>query len=974
MGQPLHIKVFVSSPGDVPDERAAALKLLASLPGEAAWAGRITLQPVMWDDPQAPAPLEANRTPQAAVNWYKGRPADCDLTIVILAGRIGSPPDLYRQDGSRYQSGTVWEYEDAVAGGRKVWVFRRDPPPEIDIDDPALDEKRAQRAGIKAFVGSILAGGKGGVETYANPADFAAKLARRLATYLRARSDETGGKTGSTDTAPSPPYLIPRPDRDHDIIGRADLLDTLWADVAAGHHCSLVFLAGVGKTSVALELVRQKARVLEKFGGVLWADLGKRPERAEQLRLWAQALGIAPARLGQLDGIEEWKRAVAEAIGERRLLLVLDDVWAVKDADEFIELGANCVSLVTTRLPKVAAALSRQDAVKEVEELDDTTGLALLDHLAPHAVAAGPDDARELVASVQGLPLALVLMGKFLRRESDSSDPDRIHAAFATLREAGRRMSLSEDDEDDEDAAGSEDDSADAASNRKRKRTLRAIIEVSYAALRSDAARRALASLAIFRPKPHAFSKEMAKQICQADSKLLYQLSDMGLVENLKAAQPGKRAAASTDELVEFTAPGNYTMHRVIAEFARRQLSPEATAELHRNAVDWYRQRMEKRIEDDTAAYEDWYVYEKAEWQALKNAWLYHLAASGDTRRSMLAFLRLYFDAFWWWGYYQPFPFCQRLIREWLRRDIGPDQREGLRLLGVFQQRYPAGYEKRGRQDDWRAVEESLVALRRKLELDGAPDQIEDKDARRVRYFTDFLLAECAGYGRGERAQALTLYRAAHDQFKNKRIPWIPAWIWFYVAQYLLDEGDPAAAADYARKALAEAGEEQALAKRDPELLANIYRQLGDLTLAAREGDAALQHYRRAAFHAFIFQAVPEDADTYTVDFYREITGRIATQIAACHAAGQTRGRELAEALRAYFEPWWQTHPKPGPGLDEALQSMDTATLEACIFPAVPTAEKVIEAAADFAKQVKAVLPALRAGAAIAGDPVVGDS
>ena len=112
---------------------------------------------VAWDDEHAAAPMDARETPQASVNRYTGRPADCDLTLVILWSRIGTrlPPGLTRPDGSRYESGTVWEYEDALAADKPVFVYRRTEKPKIDLDDAEFDKKRAQYAAVKAFVGQF---------------------------------------------------------------------------------------------------------------------------------------------------------------------------------------------------------------------------------------------------------------------------------------------------------------------------------------------------------------------------------------------------------------------------------------------------------------------------------------------------------------------------------------------------------------------------------------------------------------------------------------------------------------------------------------------------------------------------------------------------------------------------------------------------------------------------------------------------
>ena len=47
----------------------------------------------------------------------------------------------------------MWEYEDALAAGKPVFVYRRMEKPKIDLDDADFDQKRAQYAAVKAFIG-----------------------------------------------------------------------------------------------------------------------------------------------------------------------------------------------------------------------------------------------------------------------------------------------------------------------------------------------------------------------------------------------------------------------------------------------------------------------------------------------------------------------------------------------------------------------------------------------------------------------------------------------------------------------------------------------------------------------------------------------------------------------------------------------------------------------------------------------------
>lgn len=71
--------------------------------------------------------MDAEKTPQASVNRLKGHPSDCDLTIMVLWSCLGTifPPEMVSADGRRFESGTVWEYEDALDAKKPVWVYRQ---------------------------------------------------------------------------------------------------------------------------------------------------------------------------------------------------------------------------------------------------------------------------------------------------------------------------------------------------------------------------------------------------------------------------------------------------------------------------------------------------------------------------------------------------------------------------------------------------------------------------------------------------------------------------------------------------------------------------------------------------------------------------------------------------------------------------------------------------------------------------------
>jgi hypothetical protein len=73
---PLQLRVFLSSPGDVTDERALARKVLDYLPKERPFRGRLLIEEVSWDDPGAPTPLAAHLTTQEAIHRHRPKPSE----------------------------------------------------------------------------------------------------------------------------------------------------------------------------------------------------------------------------------------------------------------------------------------------------------------------------------------------------------------------------------------------------------------------------------------------------------------------------------------------------------------------------------------------------------------------------------------------------------------------------------------------------------------------------------------------------------------------------------------------------------------------------------------------------------------------------------------------------------------------------------------------------------------------------------
>lgn len=235
------------------------------------------------------------------------------------------------------------------------------------------------------------------------------------------------------------PFLAPQLPS-YKLVGRDGLLKQLKGQLLAGKSMiALHGLPGVGKTALAVALAHE-AEVQAYFSdGVLWAGLGHEPDLLGLLGQWGLTLGLTSEQIAKCKTIKERGSLLRVAIGSKKMLLVVDDAWQASAALAFQVGGINCAFLITTRQPLIGLALAGESCL--VRELSNEEGLALLKQLAPKAVAA--EAAKELVAAVSGLPLALVLMGSELRKASHSTQPRRLRAAYARLASPSQRLRLS---------------------------------------------------------------------------------------------------------------------------------------------------------------------------------------------------------------------------------------------------------------------------------------------------------------------------------------------------------------------------------------------------------------------------------------------------------------------------------------------------------------------------------------------------
>lgn len=289
-----------------------------------------------------------------------------------------------------------------------------------DLDDAVRQEIAARHASAFAF--EVLAK----LESIPSAEVITAEI--DVATVSDAPSGATAmGETPSDDIPTSTTATASPPASPEIFLGRdeemAELkrLGILRDAVSSGPVQVLTAVRGwpgIGKTATATVLARAPDIVTAFPDGVLWTSLGPSPNLLSELATWGRALGTD--EILRAPTLKEGADVLAVHLRNKRMLLIVDDVWEVEHVVPFQQVrGKDCGLLVTTRQPGVVNGLSLPDeAVYNLPALTEDRAIDLLRILAPSVVAEHEDECRQLARDVECLPLALHVAGRLLHSES----------------------------------------------------------------------------------------------------------------------------------------------------------------------------------------------------------------------------------------------------------------------------------------------------------------------------------------------------------------------------------------------------------------------------------------------------------------------------------------------------------------------------------------------------------------------------
>jgi WD40 repeat protein len=195
------VRIFISSPGDVVEEREKARRVIDDLQRQFSGA---RLEPVLWEDLALPATASFQESIDVILNQQP-----IDIAVFVLWSRLGSPlgAAITRPDGTPYRSGTEREFDlmlAAFAQSEKqrpaILAYTRDDEAGFrrsltDCPGNRLEEVILQQKLAESFIREQFYDSEGhnvrAVHSYREPVSFAQRLHTHLRTIL---ADLLGGE------------------------------------------------------------------------------------------------------------------------------------------------------------------------------------------------------------------------------------------------------------------------------------------------------------------------------------------------------------------------------------------------------------------------------------------------------------------------------------------------------------------------------------------------------------------------------------------------------------------------------------------------------------------------------------------------------------------------------------------------------------------------------------------------------------
>ena len=319
--------------------------------------------------------------------------------------------------------------------------------------------------------------------------------------------------------------------------------------------------------------------------------------------------------------------------------------------------------------------------------------------------------------------------------------------------------------------------------------------------------------------------------------------------------------------------------------------------ELHRRCAAYFSDRL--RQADEAIPSETSYAralrHDSSAWQALAREWLYHLAHLSNRQEAGVALARMYLNAFYWWGWYEPYSLCDQVLEDWERTQHTPEDLDWRDDLRAFRGAYPTVWDRQ--TPNWDDVQGLMEDLRELggLNIDGSA---LSKDQRRLRVLIDTFLAQSHLRRDEPDPSGEEFYRDARALLEDApEDQWLRPWIAFWLGQSALERNDLKTASDECERTMTWGREEV-----DYEALAAAWQFRGDINW--RTGDLAAAVWGYVMSVGYAFELLANQPDQYCKLFFDEMSNGAVRRIRALWSNGRREAAiQACVTVRQFYSP-----------------------------------------------------------------------
>jgi len=375
------LDIFISSPGDVHEERQIAIRVINRFNQMEFIADRYVLRPLAYEER---VPAAVGQRPQTTVDRYMMEAGKSDIFICILCHRMGTPV-IHEQTGEQFESGTEYEFIDAYRTNQKfgkpyILLYRCSKPTSPDTDQEQFSRVNSF---FKRFHGQD-AEYHGIYKTYQGSKDFEEMLFHDLDLLISKNLLVLESDLSSSASTHS---LIQRSITREDLreaphieqfYGReiecSDLKQWIVVD-----HCRIVAVLGMGGIGKTALVANVTAQVKDDFDYIYWRSLQNAPSLKQTLQNCIHFISDQQ-RTDLPENIDSQISLLLEYLQEHRCLIVLDNVESVLQAGFRAGQYREGYAEYGTLLQRVGEAkhqscllLTSREKMKEVARLEGKT-------------------------------------------------------------------------------------------------------------------------------------------------------------------------------------------------------------------------------------------------------------------------------------------------------------------------------------------------------------------------------------------------------------------------------------------------------------------------------------------------------------------------------------------------------------------------------------------------------------------------